>query len=74
MDSADVKTPEETLYIQKTNKNRYIDILVCNYYKYLDHHNRIKCKHSKNFYLNASMMKSIVDQKDFAIFGQAPTP
>lgn len=32
------------------------------------------CNSSNNYYCNASHMKSIVDNKDFAIFAQAPTP
>ena len=40
----------------------------------LDEHSRVKVEGNPDFYLNANEMKSIVDEKTFAIFGQAPVP
>ena len=56
------------------NKNRYSDIFVCNKHQYIDKHSRVNLEHIKDFYLNASLIKSIVDGKIFSIYAQAPLP
>ena len=47
-------------------------MMVCKYKVKLDHHNRVIVNGVDNFYINASLMKSIVDNQVFAIFSQAP--
>lgn len=39
---------------------------------YSDHHNRVNCEHVNDFYVNASEMRSVLDNKMYAIFAQAP--
>jgi protein tyrosine phosphatase len=38
----------------------------------IDKHNRIHIEAVDNFYLNASLMKSVLDQEVYAVFAQAP--
>ena len=47
-------------------------MMVCKSRVILDHHNRVIVNGVDNFYINASLMKSIVDNHVFAIFSQAP--
>ena len=35
-------------------------------------HNRVMLDHIQDYYLNASVMRSVVDQEPYAIFAQAP--
>lgn len=41
---------------------------------HLDKHNEIKIENIEGFYINASPMRSVVDNQLYAIFAQAPTP
>ena len=49
-------------------------MLVCKFFDYLDNHNRVIVNGIDNFYINGSLMRSIVDNQIFAIFSQAPLP
>jgi protein tyrosine phosphatase len=41
-------------------------------YRQIDKHNRVIIENIEDFYINASLMKSVLDNEVYAIFAQAP--
>ena len=67
-------TPNENdvFHYDEKGKDRYSDIHTCTSFSNVDKHNRIQIENMPNFYINASLMRSVIDNEPYAVFAQAP--
>ena len=63
---------EKLFYLDNVKMNRYSNIFACNHWGDVVEHSRVKIEKDPHYYLNANYVRSLVDDKIFAIFGQAP--